>query len=190
MRLRALAAKAAVAVVAASAVVWAAHHVGGVYVRGGSMRPALCPGDLVVYRRGRDGIGEGAIVLVAHAGWPGGILHRVLAVGWDGRLMLRGDANPVPDRDPVDPVAVRGVALLVVPCGKAIDALRSLVRGWYDKASQRSYRGDDGEARRGVAFHVAVREGPGRLRGSHAAERPRFTPAAAHLREAAVEGLA
>jgi signal peptidase I len=89
-----------------------------VRVAGLSMSPALQPGDLAVVRRGlrpRDG----SIVLVRAAG-HGAVLHRVVAVGQDGSLTTRGDANPVNDRDRVSNKEVSGVVVGVLPLGELL----------------------------------------------------------------------
>lgn len=172
MRVRAMAVRACGLALAVAVIAWCSPQFGAVYVKGSSMAPALVPGDLVVYRRGADTVGMGDVVLVAKTGWPHGVLHRVVGVGFfDRRITLRGDANPVPDRSAADPVAVEGVAVAVVPTGKAIDAVRGFVRGWYDRSSQHAYRGDDGEAR-GAGMTRCSREGPVRLQGSCTASAP------------------
>jgi signal peptidase I len=92
-----------------------------VRVAGKSMSPALHPGDLVVVRkdaRPRDG----SIVLVRAAG-HGAVLHRVVAVGSDGSLTTRGDANPVDDRERVSAAEVSGVVVRVLPAA-------GLLRRW------------------------------------------------------------
>jgi signal peptidase I len=92
-----------------------------VRVAGKSMSPALHPGDLAIVRkdaRPRDG----NIVLVRAAG-HGAVLHRVVAVGSDGSLTTRGDANPVDDRERVSADEVSGVVVRVVPAA-------NLLRRW------------------------------------------------------------
>ncbi|MHB1341520.1 MAG: signal peptidase I [Coriobacteriia bacterium] len=91
---------------------------GATIVRGGSMEPTLAAGDVVVYRRGDAGLERGAIVLLEHAGWNGGVVHRVVRIDRDGAITTRGDANDVEDRDPVRNQQVRGVAVAVIPTGK------------------------------------------------------------------------
>ncbi|MDO9556593.1 MAG: S24/S26 family peptidase [Coriobacteriia bacterium] len=92
------------------------------------MQPTLAPGDLVVYRRGGRGAGEGDIVFFDKEGWPGGVLHRVVCLEPDGSLRTCGDANDVPDREYVDRTYVRGVVVAVLPLGKTWGAMRSGVR--------------------------------------------------------------
>jgi signal peptidase I len=113
---------------AVAAAAWVAATFTAVYVGGGSMSPALIRGDLAVVRKGVVGLRTGQVVLVEKPGWPEGVLHRVVAVGVDGRLQLRGDANPVPDLDPVAPGSVTGVVAFVLPTGRALAVLEGLVR--------------------------------------------------------------
>ena len=105
-----------------TAVIWALLVAGGVLesrhyrvvtVSGGSMRPALAPGDLVVVRR-QQRARVGGIALFADG--DGLVLHRVVGVT-GGAVRTRGDANPVADRDPVPTRALRGIVVGVVPVG-------------------------------------------------------------------------
>jgi len=93
---------------------------GATVVHGGSMEPAIAPGDIVVYRRAVKGIQPGDIVLFEHPEWPHGVVHRVADVLPDGRVRTRGDANPVADREPLDRRRIRGVAAFVLPSGRAV----------------------------------------------------------------------
>lgn len=127
-RARAVAVKVVVTVLAAAAAAWALSTFTAVYVGGASMSPTLIKGDLVVVRRGAAGLKVGDVVLVAKPGWPEGVLHRVVALTFDGRVQLRGDANPTPDLDPVPLEAVRGVVVLVLPTGRVIAVLEALAR--------------------------------------------------------------
>jgi hypothetical protein len=92
------------------------------------MAPALWKGDLAVVRRGASGVAQGDVVLVAKQGWSSGVLHRVLAVNADDTLVLRGDSNPVADRDPVRPASVMGVVVCVVPTGRVLAVVESARR--------------------------------------------------------------
>lgn len=96
---------------------------GATIIRGGSMEPSIAPGDIVVYKRSVTVLEAGDIVLFEHPEWPHGVVHRVREVLPDGRLVTRGDANPVADREPVDRRQVRGVAAFVLPSGKAARAV-------------------------------------------------------------------
>jgi signal peptidase I len=125
---RTVAVRVAIVALAVGAAVWAASGYRAVYVGGGSMAPALWKGDLVVVRRGAEGVGQGDVVLVAKQGWPSGVLHRVLAVNADDTLVLRGDSNPVADRDPVRPGSVMGVVACVVPTGRILAVAESVRR--------------------------------------------------------------
>ncbi len=88
-------------------------------ISGWSMWPTLTPGDILVYRRSAEGVRIGDLVLFEHREWPGGVVHRVCAETEDGSLVLRGDANEVPDRDPVRTSQVRGVGVAYLPTGRA-----------------------------------------------------------------------
>ena len=130
-RVRAVAVKAAIVLLVAGAIAWALTAYTAVYVGGDSMSPALLRGDLAVVRRGATGAKVGDVLLISKVGWPAGVLHRVIAVTLDGRFQLRGDANPVPDLDPVPVSATRGVMVLLVPTGRVmalIDALARMVQ--------------------------------------------------------------
>ncbi len=92
---------AGASVLGACSVALAAGLFGLGVIGGGSMRPALLPGDVIVFERLPGAIRAGDIVVVPHRGWPAGIAHRVVSVDRVGRLRTRGDANPSVDRDPV-----------------------------------------------------------------------------------------
>lgn len=100
------------------------------------MAPAMRRGDLAFVRRRPERLASGDVVLVTKAGWSGGILHRVESVMSDGSLRLRGDANPVADREPVALARVRGRVDAIVPFGRGFAALERLVRRWYNPGSQ------------------------------------------------------
>jgi signal peptidase len=125
---RTVAVRVAIVALAAAAAVWAVRGHRAVYVGGGSMSPALRQGDLAVLSRGAEGVGEGDVVLVAKEGWPGGVLHRVATINADGTLVLRGDSNPIADRDPADPGSVLGVVRFVVPTGRVLAAVEGARR--------------------------------------------------------------
>jgi hypothetical protein len=81
------------------------------------MRPALQPGDVVVTRPvPPDRLRPGQVLLVGDPDRPGRLrLHRLIRFDDDGRLVLRGDANPSSDSSPIAPTAVHGVGVLRVP---------------------------------------------------------------------------
>ncbi|MHB1017709.1 MAG: signal peptidase I [Coriobacteriia bacterium] len=96
---------------------------GVLYVEGGSMQPSLYPGDLIVYRRiGHEPV-RGDLVVFRHDGAL--VVHRVVRVGRDGSLTMRGDANRSADTAPVDADDVRGTVLAIVPAGRAAALLVS-----------------------------------------------------------------
>lgn len=134
MNLRAVAVWAGLLALAAVATAWAVPRYGAVFVGGWSMAPTLCRGDLVIYRRA-GAAREGDVVFVSKTGWPEGVLHRVIAVSPGGGLVLKGDANMVPDRDAVGGSAVRGVCALVVPTGRAYLGARRVLARWYNLPS-------------------------------------------------------
>ncbi|QXE35827.1 signal peptidase I [Streptomyces sp. GMY02] len=87
-------------------------------VQSGSMRPALAPGDVVLYQPPpRDRTPEvGHIVLTEDPTRPNRLLtHRVYHVLPNKSLITKGDANSAPDSTPVRPAALQGVARLRVP---------------------------------------------------------------------------
>ncbi|MFJ9680523.1 signal peptidase I [Streptomyces sp. NPDC101194] len=86
-------------------------------VQSGSMRPALVPGDVVLYQPPRDRTpAVGQIVLAQDPTRPGHLLtHRVHRVLPNNDLITKGDANPAPDSTPIRPTALQGVARLRVP---------------------------------------------------------------------------
>ncbi|MFE4534818.1 S26 family signal peptidase [Streptomyces scopuliridis] len=87
-------------------------------VQSGSMRPALVPGDVVLYQplpRDRTPA-VGQIVLVQDPTRPSRLLtHRVHRVLPNNDLITKGDANSAPDSTPARPAALQGVARLRVP---------------------------------------------------------------------------
>lgn len=84
-------------------------------VVGGSMAPAIAPGDVVLADPAAvRAVRPGQIVLTRPP--AGGLLtHRVVQVRPDGTLVTRGDANAVDDSRPLSRGAVVGVVRLVVP---------------------------------------------------------------------------
>lgn len=93
-----------------------------VAVAGGSMRPALWPGDLVVVWKSA-GVRRGDIVLAVSPG-HGPVLHRVVDSAPDGGFHLRGDANPTADLSATAASCIRGRVVLVVPFGAALSRWR------------------------------------------------------------------
>lgn len=80
----------------------------------GSMRPDLPPGTLVVVKPvAPDDIRTGDVITYQlESGKAAVVTHRVVAVGatvkGEPSFRTRGDANDVPDADPVRPVQVKG----------------------------------------------------------------------------------
>ena len=86
-------------------------------VAGNSMRPALRPGDVLVYQRPTpERLVTGQLVITRDQSQPDGLLaHRLAGVAANGDLRTKGDANEISDSSPVSPNAVAGVARIVVP---------------------------------------------------------------------------
>ncbi len=93
-----------------------------VRVVGGSMRPALMAGDLVLVDRAVSPH-AGDIALLKVRG-HGPVLHRVIGVDEAGRLRTKGDANQTADVRPVERRDVRGIVVRVVPVGSLIERWR------------------------------------------------------------------
>ena len=97
--------------------------VGRVAVEGGSMRPALEPGDRLLLVR-RRAYRPGAVVAVADPRDGRLLVKRVAAVRADGRLVVAGD-DPAASTDsrtfgPIPPALVRGQAVRrYAPPGRA-----------------------------------------------------------------------
>jgi len=98
-----------------------------VRVAGGSMLPALSPGDVVMVAR-RQPVVAGDIALLRSG--RSLVLHRVTGVLGDGSIETRGDANPVADFSPTPAHRVRGRVVSVLPAGKALARWRA--GGAYD----------------------------------------------------------
>lgn len=128
MRARAVAVRVVCVALAAAATAWAAFTFAGVYIGGDSMSPALVKGDFVIARRHAGNLRAGDIVLADKAGWPWGVVHRVVGVEFDGDVRLKGDANQTPDLEPTPRGSVRGVVVLVLPTGRALAVFEALAR--------------------------------------------------------------
>jgi signal peptidase len=83
----------------------------------GSMKPVINPGDVVSTRPvPTTGVQLGMVLLVDDPDHAGRLrLHRLVRFSDDGKLVLRGDANPREDSSHVDRKAVHGVGALRVP---------------------------------------------------------------------------
>ena len=93
-----------------------------VSVAGGSMQPALYPGDVVfVDHRARPAVGD--IVLIGQPG-HGPVLHRVIGLDEVNRLRTKGDANPVEDFQHAELRHVRGCVSAVLPIGMFVERWR------------------------------------------------------------------
>jgi len=101
---------------------WVGPRLGVVFIGGWSMAPSLSPGDLMVYRKVGGRPSEGDMVLVRVPG-SAAFVHRVVLVRLDESLRTKGDANDAVDAQLVAPDDVAGVAVAVVPSGRALHAL-------------------------------------------------------------------
>ena len=90
---------------------------GVVVVTGGSMEPALVPGDVCVYRR-TSAVRSGEMVVFERADGAGLVVHRAIAVGPRGEVRSKGDANEVADREIVVSERVRGPVVAALPLGR------------------------------------------------------------------------
>jgi len=90
-----------------------------VVVTGSSMEPALSKGDVCLVLRGQK-VGAGDVVLYRRSG-DRQVVHRVMKVGEDHRVITKGDANRAEDRDPVPRDDVVGPVVLVLPVGTAVE---------------------------------------------------------------------
>jgi signal peptidase I len=93
---------------------------GVLWVSGGSMVPALVPGDVVVVSK--DATPRRGDIALLKPG-TGFVLHRVTRVERDGSVWARGDANPVADLNPTLSRDVHGRVVRVLPLG-------DLLRRW------------------------------------------------------------
>jgi phage repressor protein C with HTH and peptisase S24 domain len=82
--------------------------------RGASMRPTIVPGDKVIVSKGGT-VRTGEVVMTA--GHSGLLVHRVVEVMDDGRIVTQGD-NRTDRDDPVPAAAVVGVVRRVVRRGR------------------------------------------------------------------------
>ena len=97
----------------------------------GSMTPTYPPGTLVVVRPvavGDIAVGD-VVTYQLHSGESTVVTHRVVGIGWTGAgdkvLTTQGDANDVPDVDPVRPVQVRGEVWYSLPWVGRLNVLLS-----------------------------------------------------------------
>lgn len=110
-----------------AATAFAAVTFGAVVVVSGSMAPAVRPGDVVVYRRGAaPAVSD--LAVIEGARWRETVVHRVISRSSSGEVTTRGDANPIPDRDPVPATDVRGRGVLVVRTGRLFSGLAAWAR--------------------------------------------------------------
>ena len=81
----------------------------------GSMEPLVTPGDIVMIRPvSPEELTANSVVLYDRAD-TGRVLHRILEQLPDGTFRTGGDANAVPDSEPVSLEEIEGAAVLAVP---------------------------------------------------------------------------
>jgi signal peptidase I len=114
------------ALVAAALYGAAAPFAGAVLIAGGSMEPALHPGDVLVYSRRVGTLATNDVVVIEKASWRRPVVHRVVGRGASGGFVTQGDANPIPDREEVTTADVRGRGLAVLPLSRAVRRLAVL----------------------------------------------------------------
>jgi signal peptidase I len=85
-----------------------------VVITGGSMRPHIAAGDLVMVAPVEQQIGKGTVVTYRQPGRDRLVTHRVTEVLPEG-YRTRGDANAVEDSDVVAPAQVKGAGRLLIP---------------------------------------------------------------------------
>lgn len=84
-----------------------------VAVRGRSMEPTYHSGDLLVVRAEEPDVGDIAVYRMTNSMAHGGnVVHRVVGVREDGRLVMQGDANDAPDDETPLPSEVMGSPLV------------------------------------------------------------------------------
>lgn len=144
-----------------------------VIVSGGSMRPALDPGDIVLVSRGAQ-TRVGDIALIRSG--AGLVLHRVTGLAHGGSIRTRGDANPVADVGATSGKDIRGRVVAILPFGSLLERWRRLIACDTLPAQPHSSK----LRRRRRPSHNSADQGRARVTGRAArtdGER-RFTPAA------------
>lgn len=103
----------------------------------GSMEPTYPPGTLVVAREtSADGLRVGDVITFQlRSGEPRVATHRIVGIGADADgdplFVTRGDANDLPDADPVRPVQIVGKLWYAVPyVGWVNNVINGTARAW------------------------------------------------------------
>ena len=85
-------------------------------ITSGSMQPALRPGDVVIATGAEVAkVQPGTIVVFEDPKRHDLVTHRVVSVNEDGTFVTKGDANRIPDPEPIPPENIRGTGRWVVP---------------------------------------------------------------------------
>lgn len=87
------------------------YHV--LYIYSGSMTPAIQPGDLIVVAPPTQPLRPGMIITLSVNGEL--VTHRLIAIGTDGSLATKGDANSAPDGWDTSDIQVRGIYRWRIP---------------------------------------------------------------------------
>lgn len=94
-------------------------------VKTSSMSPGIPVGSDVYIRNGNSDIDVGDIIVYEDSGGRE-ILHRVIGENLDGYLILKGDANIVPDPEPVDESSVAGRMVVSIRDAGVLDDFLSV----------------------------------------------------------------
>jgi signal peptidase I len=86
-----------------------------VVVTSDSMSPNVKAGDVVMVAPVAGQQLDRGDMVRFHAGDGSTVIHRIERINRDGSLQTKGDANPTPDPDLIQPKAVMGVGRLLVP---------------------------------------------------------------------------
>ncbi|MDP2919852.1 MAG: signal peptidase I [Dehalococcoidia bacterium] len=97
------------------------------FVKSGSMRPVINPGDIVI--TGPVGEVRTGNIITFEQG-EAIVTHRVIAIE-NGKLRTKGDANEDPDTDPLTLNRVQGKYLLKIPFIGYINSFVSNRQGWF-----------------------------------------------------------
>ncbi len=98
-----------------------------VRVAGASMSPALLPGDIALVSPTRA-VAMRDVVLIRERG-RAAVLHRIVGPKGNGAWVTQGDANPVPDLEPISTSAIEGRVIGVVRVGALAQRWRGALGG-------------------------------------------------------------
>lgn len=104
------------------------------YVKTGSMKPNINPGDIVI--NGPVGgmftgsLNVGKVITFKSTDYKTVVTHRIVAID-NGMITTKGDANPHADVDPVPVSAVIGIYMFKIPAIGYINGFVSTRSGWF-----------------------------------------------------------